>query len=79
MMRGSICLATVLMLFSTAPTFALGTTEQRANCSDDAFKFCNEHIPDAYSVEKCLRAHLSDLSRACRGEFGGSGKKSKNR
>jgi len=76
-MRGSIRLAILFVLFFSAPALAIGTAEQRANCNDDAFRFCNEQIPDAYAVEKCLRAHLSALSPACRAEFTDSRGKAK--
>ncbi len=76
-MRGSIGLAVLFVLLLSAPAFAVGTAEQRARCNDDAFKFCNEYVPDAYAVEKCLRGHLSGLSPACRAEFTGTRAKAK--
>jgi hypothetical protein len=44
----------------------LGTAEQRAACTPDAFRLCVLYIPDASRVEQCLRQSRSDLSEACR-------------
>lgn len=46
-----------------------GTPEQRAACAPDAFRLCASYIPDATSVEACLRQRKSGLSRACRAVF----------
>jgi hypothetical protein len=80
-MRKLVWIAIPLALLASAPAFAVGTSEQRAACSDDAFKFCDDDIPDAIAVEKCLRAHMSALSAKCRQELGGgaSGKGKKAR
>jgi hypothetical protein len=75
-MRNLVWIAIPLALLASPPAFAAGTAEQRAACSDDAFKFCNDDIPDATAVEQCLRAHMRALSAKCRKEFGvGSAKK----
>ncbi len=47
----------------------LGTPEQRAACTPDAFRLCSAYIPDATRVEGCLRFRKSDLSEACRSVF----------
>jgi hypothetical protein len=80
-MRRLVWIAIPLALLASAPAFAQGTPEQRAACNDDAFKFCDDDVPDAIAVEKCLRAHMSSLSAKCRQEFGGgpSGKGKKAR
>jgi hypothetical protein len=80
-MRNLIWIAVPLALLASAPAFAQGTPEQRAACNDDAFKFCDDDIPDAIAVERCLRAHMGALSAKCRQEFGGgaSGKRKKAR
>jgi hypothetical protein len=39
-----------------------GTSEQRAACAPDAFRFCVGYIPDSTRVEHCLRRNMSDLS-----------------
>ena len=46
-----------------------GTAEQRAACAPDAFRLCLSYIPDATSVEACLRQRRSELSDACRAVF----------
>jgi hypothetical protein len=46
-----------------------GTSEQRAACAPDAFRFCVGYIPDPTRVEDCLRQNMSDLSDACRAVF----------
>jgi len=35
-------------------------------CRDDAFKFCNNYIPDRAKVGACLRRNARGLSRDCR-------------
>jgi hypothetical protein len=70
-MRGLVGLAMLATLTAAAPAFATGTEEQRAACTDDAYRWCNDYIPDAYAVERCLRAHIGGLSPACRKELGG--------
>jgi hypothetical protein len=74
-MRVSIGLAILFALGAAGPAFAIGTEEQRAACRDDAYRFCNDYIPDAYAVESCLRAHVGGLSPACRRELGVSPRK----
>ena len=47
----------------------LGTPEQRAACSPDAFRLCASYIPDPTSVQSCLRQRQSELSDPCRSVF----------
>jgi hypothetical protein len=59
-------------LFANATALAQenrGTPEQRAACAPDAFRLCLSYIPDATSVEACLRQRRSELSDACRAVF----------
>ncbi len=42
-------------------------------CKDDAFKFCNNDIPDRAKVGACLRRNLRGLSKDCRTVMGGGG------
>jgi hypothetical protein len=69
-MRGLVGLAILVALSAAGPAFAIGTEEQRAACTDDAYRYCNNYIPDAYAVERCLRANIAGLSPACRRELG---------
>jgi len=51
-------------------------------CRDDAFKFCNNDIPDRTKVGACLRKHARSLSKDCRTVVtggGGSRKSTKKR
>lgn len=70
-MRHSLWIALPLVLSMSATAAAQGTPEQQAACKGDAFRLCDDYIPDVAAVEQCLRAHMSQLSRACRNEFGG--------
>jgi hypothetical protein len=73
-MRKLVWIAIPFALLASASASAQGTPEQREACNDDAFRFCNDDVPDAIAVEKCLRAHMRALSPKCRREFGASGK-----
>ena len=44
-------------------------------CQDDAFRLCNEFIPDRAKVASCLFKQKRQLSPGCRAEMGGGGKK----
>jgi hypothetical protein len=68
-MRAVLAAVGFLTLCAAAPAFAQGTPEQRAACTDDAFRFCNNYVPDAAQVEACLRGYLPHLSPACRAQF----------
>jgi hypothetical protein len=59
-------------LLCASTTFAqenLGTLEQRAACTPDAFRLCGRYMPDPEGVESCLRQRTADLSDACRSVF----------
>ena len=42
-------------------------------CKDDAFRFCNNEIPDRAKVGACLRRNARSLSRDCRTVVVGGG------
>lgn len=68
--RLSIAAAAIFLCATSA--FAqenLGTPEQRAACTPDAFRLCAGYIPEPTGVEHCLRQNKSDLSDACRSVF----------
>jgi hypothetical protein len=46
-----------------------GTPEQRAACAPHAFRLCASYIPNATSVEACLKQRQSELNDACRAVF----------
>jgi hypothetical protein len=69
-MRVFLTTSALLGFFLAAPpAWAQGTPQQRAACTDDAYRFCDAQIPDAIAVEQCLRANVRGLSRACRAQF----------
>jgi hypothetical protein len=73
----SFATAGVLALTLMAPTMAAaqagGMTPEQA-CHDDAFRFCNDAIPDRDKVGACLRRNARGLSPACRSFVVGGGR-----
>jgi hypothetical protein len=61
--RGLV-LALALATISTS-SFALGTAEQRAACTPDAFRLCSSEIPNVERVIVCLRQNKPHLSKPC--------------
>ncbi len=74
-MRRLFWIALPLLLSTSATATAQGTEEQRNACKGDAYRLCDAYIPDPDAVEQCLRAHMRQLSPACRKEFGGGRKR----
>jgi hypothetical protein len=75
-----------LALTCLAPTQAAaqqGTINPEQACRDDAFRLCNNYIPDRDKVGACLRAHARALSRDCHtviyGAARGTSRKAKHR
>jgi hypothetical protein len=63
-MRKQIALAIVLAL--GAGTVALAeTAEEQQACTNDAFQFCQNFIPDRNRVFTCLADNRNKLSVAC--------------
>ena len=58
---GSMGLATIAL--------AQGTPEQQKACTPDALRLCSAEIPDVPKTTACMRAHLGELSPACRAAF----------
>jgi len=48
---------------------AAGTPEQRRACTQDAFKFCADVIPNVPRITSCMIANMRKLSPACRAQF----------
>src|SRR5262245_45403933 len=46
------------------------TPEQEQACTGDAFRLCSSEIPDISRVTACMVAKKSQLSPACRAQFG---------
>ena len=65
--RASIAGAALLLTagFGTAPA-----TAQHV-CQGDAFRLCNQFIPDRAQVASCLFKQKRNLTPACRAEMGG--------
>jgi hypothetical protein len=63
-MKKQIALAIVLAL--GASTIALAeTAEEQQACTNDAFQFCQNYIPDRTRVFGCLVDNRNQLSVAC--------------
>lgn len=56
-----------MILSGAAPALA-ETPEGRQACTNDAFQFCQDAIPDRERVFNCLAAHKDTISPACRAE-----------
>jgi hypothetical protein len=59
-----LALALALAIFPTS-SFALGTAEQRAACTPDAFRLCGSEIPNVERVIACLKQNKPSLSKPC--------------
>jgi hypothetical protein len=69
-MRKAILLALgILVLSAPDPAAAQGTPAQRAACEQDAFRLCQQAMPDEAKVRRCLVANMRRLNPVCRGAF----------
>jgi hypothetical protein len=69
-----LLLGLTLTCLAPAPAAAQqGTINPEQACRDDAFRLCNEFIPDRDKVGACLRRKARALSRDCRTVIGGGG------
>jgi len=62
-----------LVSLAPVPAAAQGMTPEQA-CSNDAFRLCNEFIPDRAKVGVCLRRNARALSAECRTFVVGGGR-----
>jgi hypothetical protein len=67
---GGLLFGLVLAIPAT-PVAAQGTPQQRAACEQDAYRLCNQFIPDEDRTANCLRRNRLRLSPACRTLFSG--------
>ena len=75
-----LLLGLALTCLSVAPAAAQqGTINPEQACRDDAFRLCNEFIPDRDKVGACLRSKVRALSRDCRTVIGGGTHRTKQR
>ena len=61
-----LLLGLALTALTPAPVAAQGMTPEQA-CTNDAFRLCNDAIPDRATVGACLRRNARSLSPDCRG------------
>jgi hypothetical protein len=64
-----IALAFLLTGIAFSAPAAAYTQEEQMACQDDAFKFCQNAIPDEQRVKVCLIANMRKLSPSCRAMF----------
>jgi len=70
-----LILAAFIGLAALAPGDALAARDrQRSACERDSHKFCAAEEPNAIAVEKCLREHMDELSKACKRQFRARGR-----
>ena len=67
-MPKSLLFAFGFVLFGTAAV-AQPTMEQRQACEQDAYRFCQDAIPDAEKVRQCLARNMRRLNPGCRSAF----------
>ena len=67
-MRVATFISLTTILFSSA-AMAQGAPGDKDACEPDAYRLCDDAVPDAVAVEKCLRAHMKSLSSACKKRF----------
>jgi hypothetical protein len=60
---GSVVLALALATFTTS-SFAVGTAEQRAACTPDAFRLCSSEIPNIPRI-RLPQAEQAESSKPC--------------
>ena len=78
-MRRLFWLSVLLAACAAAPAAAKSDPRRSSHCVDDAYKFCEAQIPVEADVERCLRAHVSELTSGCRRELDGPGPAKKAR
>ena len=69
-----LLLGLALMTLAPAPVAAQGMTPEQA-CQGDAFRLCNNDIPDRAKVGACLRRNARSLSADCRTFVVGGGRR----
>ena len=65
-----LMLATALAVSMWPATGQAYTPEQEQACTSDAFRLCSSEIPNVDRVTACMVAKKSQLSPACRAQFG---------
>jgi hypothetical protein len=62
-------LIALALVFFALPAEAQPTPAQRQACQDDAFRLCQDAIPDEQRVRQCLVRNMRRLNPTCRGAF----------
>ena len=62
-------LLALAFVFFAAPASAQPTPAQRQACEQDAFRLCQEAIPDERRVRQCLVRNMRRLNPTCRAAF----------
>ncbi len=65
----SATLLALMLAVPAGPSLALGTAEQRAACTPDAFRLCGAEIPNVPKIIACMKRKKAELSPACRAVF----------
>jgi hypothetical protein len=72
----AITAAGLLLAVTLAASITPTPAAAQHACEPDAFRLCNQFIPDEKSVGSCLRRNMRSLSADCRAAMG-SGKAAK--
>jgi hypothetical protein len=64
-----LSLFAVALVFLAVPAEAQPTPEQRQACEQDAYRLCQEAIPDEQRVRQCLVRNMRRLTPTCRSAF----------
>lgn len=68
-------LVAIPLVLLALPAHAQGTPAQRAACEQDAFRLCQNAIPDADRVRQCLVRNMRRLNPTCRSAFTARGRR----
>lgn len=67
-----LSLIALVFAFLASPADAQPTQAQRMACEQDAFRLCQDAIPDEQRVRQCLVRNMRRLNPTCRSAFQGS-------
>ena len=68
-MQKMIALAFVLTVIGLSAPASAYTQEEQMACQDDAFRLCQNAMPDEQRVKACLITNMRKLSPACHAMF----------
>ena len=64
-----LSLFALALVFFAMPAQAQPTPEQRQACEQDAYRLCQDAIPDEQRVRQCLVRNMRRLNPTCRSAF----------